>query len=208
MKPPQVIRITRKLTFMAPPSHPIEPSAPTTGLETVMGRARKRPGVPRGGFTLLGLCALGVVASCVHQPTGAAPTTYCIAAESHLSTVEDMATVVEPDTIEDWRTDQTVLGCRVTAAGVTTMSLRGRARTFFDTLRESGWTRTPDPQDAPGESSLRLRHEGVDCLFSFYSDGLLGTDAEFEVDDLRVPTGNQQRFNFLVQCQPAAESAG
>ncbi|NIP94515.1 MAG: hypothetical protein GWO24_14160, partial [Akkermansiaceae bacterium] len=54
---------------------------------------------------------------------------------------------------------------------------------FYDQLREAGWLRTPEPRDAPGEASLRFRKDGSDCLFNFYSGGLLGTDAELMVDD-------------------------
>ncbi len=115
-----------------------------------------------------------------------------------------MAAVTEPDTIDDWRTDLTVAGCRVTAAGVTARTARDEAIGFFAELREDGWSRTPDPQDAPNEASLRFRRDGVDCLFSFYSGGLLGTEAEAIVDDARVPGPGERRYNFAAQCMPAA----
>lgn len=131
----------------------------------------------------------------------------CVQAAAHLTTL-DMATVIEPDTMDDWRTDQRVPGCRITSAGLTRRSLTTTARELFRGIRGAGWERTPDPQDAPNESSLRFRRSEVDCLFSFYSGGLLNTDAALEVDDRRVPQGSETRYNVLVQCIPAAPSAG
>ena len=129
---------------------------------------------------------------------------HCVEAHRFVSEVRGMAAVTEPDTIDDWRTDRTVHGCRVTAAGVTTQEHRAEAIAFFQALRDDGWTRTPDPQDAPNEASLRFRKEGTDCLFSFYTAGLLGTEAEAIVVDARVPGAGERRYNFAVQCMPAA----
>ena len=129
----------------------------------------------------------------------------CVAAEKYLVTDVGMTAVVESDTIDDWRTDQMVPGCRVTAAGLTTRSLRAEARGFFDKLQGAAWARTPNPDDAPNEASLRFRKDGADCLFSFYSGGLLGTDAELDVDDAVVPGPGEQRYNFLVLCMPAMD---
>jgi hypothetical protein len=119
-----------------------------------------------------------------------------------------MATVVEPDTLDDWRTGKRTAGCRVTAAGLTTRALPDEARVFFDRVRAAGWSRTPDPRDAPREASLRFRRADVDCLFSFYSGGLLGTEAELRVDDARVPKSGEGRYNLLVLCVPAADPGG
>lgn len=130
---------------------------------------------------------------------------YCAAAEQYLLNEVGMTTLVEADTIDDWRTDQRVPGCRVTAAGLTARGLRAEARGFFDALRGTDWTRTPQPDDAPNEASLRFRKDGVDCLFNFYSGGLLGTDAELEVDDAVVPGPGEERYNFLVLCMPAMD---
>lgn len=129
--------------------------------------------------------------------------------EAHRFMVEDvgMTAVTEPDTIDDWRTQQMVPGCRVTAAGITTSTMRGTAERFYEQVREAGWTRTPDPRDAPNEASLRFRHEGTDCLFSFYTGGLLGTEAEGIVDDAVVPGPGEARYNFLVMCTPAMPAA-
>lgn len=130
----------------------------------------------------------------------------CEQADTHLRDGLDMATVVEAETIDDWRLDRMVEGCRITAAGLTRRSLRAEARAFYDGLRSAGWLRTPDPQDAPNEASLRFRMSGADCLFNVYDGGLLGTDAELAVDDQRVPTGGQRRFNVLVLCTPAEDT--
>ena len=118
-----------------------------------------------------------------------------------------MAAVIEPDTVDDWRTNAVTPGCRITAAGITRVSMRQQAASFFDDLRAAGWSRTPEPRDAPNEASLRFRKGGADCLFSFYSGGLLGTEAEARVDDDRVPESGERRYNYLVQCVPAAEAA-
>ena len=132
---------------------------------------------------------------------------HCRDAHTFLVDVVGMAAVTEPDTIDDWRTQQMVPGCRITAAGLTTASPRATAERFFEQVREAGWTRTPDPRDAPNESSLRFRLDGSDCLFSFYTGGLLGTEAEWTVDDARVPGPGEERYNFLVMCTPAMPAA-
>lgn len=148
------------------------------------------------------LCGLTPTPRAAH---GQDPESLCADADRHLRQ-EAMATVVEADTIDDWRTGEFTPGCRVTAAGVTGQGLRQRARRFFDDLRDAGWERSPDPRDAPGEASLRFRREAVDCLFSFYAGGLLGTEAEVVVDDQRVPPDGELRFNVLVLCVPAQEA--
>lgn len=129
--------------------------------------------------------------------------------EAHRFLVEDvgMAAVTEPDVWDDWRTDQEVPGCRVTAAGLTPNTLPTESRLFFEKVEAAGWTRTPDPQDAPNESSLRYRKDGSDCLFNFYGLGMLGTEAEGIVSDARVPTTEVDRYYVLAMCMPAMESA-
>ena len=154
------------------------------------------------GWLVAGALAVGCTA-----PEAGAQVVLCDDADDYLVSEASMTTVVELDTIDDWRTDQVVEGCRITAAGLTRSSLRLQSRRFFDGLPGSGWSRTPDPQDAPNESSIRFRKNDVDCLFSFYSGGLLGTDAEFEVDDAVVPGPRERRYNFLVQCMPAMEAS-
>lgn len=130
----------------------------------------------------------------------------CEAAADHLREAADMATIIEAENIDDWRLDRSIAGCRVTAAGLTRRSLRAEAAAFYDGLRDAGWTRTPDPQDAPNEASLRFRSQGVDCLFNVYDGGLLGTDAELRVDDERVPGPGERRYNVLVLCTPAEDT--
>ena len=118
-----------------------------------------------------------------------------------------MAAVTEPDVWDDWRTDQEVPGCRVTAAGLTPNTLPTESGLFFEKVVAAGWTRTPDPQDAPNESSLRYRKDGSDCLFNFYGVGMLGTEAEGIVSDARVPTTELDRYYVMAMCMPAMESA-
>lgn len=137
----------------------------------------------------------------------AQPEAHCVDAHRFVTEALDMAAVTEPDTLDDWRTDRRVPGCRVTAAGLTGGSARDAAVALFDALRDAGWTRTPDPRDAPGEASLRFRRGGADCLYSFYTGGILGTEAEAIVDDARVPARGEARYNVAVQCIPAAPAA-
>jgi len=131
-------------------------------------------------------------------------TRHCAEAHRHLVEVADMAAITEPDTIDDWRTGRMVPGCRVTAAGVTSLTERDLLVQFYGGVRAAGWNRTPDPADAPNEASLRFRKEGSDCLFNYYTDGMLFTEAEEEVDNAVVPIPGQIRYNFLVLCMPAA----
>ena len=156
----------------------------------------------RGRLACAGLGSVFLLACA--SPRATDPLALCSEAHRHLMDVAGMATVMDVDTIDDWRTDRVTVGCRVTAAGLTDRPLRSTASSFFEQLAEAEWVRTPEPEDAPGEASLRFRKGVADCLFSFYSGGLLGTDAEFEVDDLRIPGLGESRFNFLVQCVPVS----
>ena len=152
------------------------------------------------GFALVPLLALPALLA----PPGlhAQETEHCRAAHRHLEEVADMAAITEPDTIDDWRTGRMVPGCRVTAAGVSSVPEQDLVVDFYEELREAGWTRTPDPADAPNEASLRFRRDGSDCLFNYYTHGIF-TEAEEEVDNAVVPIPGQQRYNFLVLCMPA-----
>lgn len=134
---------------------------------------------------------------------GAQETEHCVQAHRHLEEVADMAAITDPDTIDDWRTGRMVPGCRVTAAGVTSLPPEELIREFYDGLRSAGWERTPDPADAPNEASLRFRKDGADCLFNYYTDGMLFTESEEEVDNAVIPVPGQSRYNFLVMCMPA-----
>ena len=127
----------------------------------------------------------------------------CGAAERFLVEQAGMSAVTTADTIDDWRTRKKVPGCRVTAAGLTSRALAEEAAAFYDRLRAAGWTRTPDPRDAPNEASLRFRQDRTDCLFNFYTGTLLGTAAEIEVSNAVVPGYGQVRYNVLVLCMPA-----
>ena len=131
----------------------------------------------------------------------------CQAAEHFLVEVVGMTAVSSPDTIDDWRTQQMVPGCRVMAAGLTSRDFGDEATLFYERLRAVGWTRTPDPRDSPNEASLRFRQDRTDCLFSFYTGGILGTEDEIEVNTAVVPSPGEQRYNFLVVCMPAMEAA-
>ena len=57
----------------------------------------------------------------------------------------------------------------------------------IERLRAAGWTRTPDPMDAPNEASLRFRRDGADCLFNVYEVPRLYTEAEFRVNEAVTP---------------------
>lgn len=132
---------------------------------------------------------------------------YC--REAHRFLVEDvgMAAVTEPEVWDDWRTQQQVPGCRITAAGLTRNTVPTEAGVFFEKVRAAGWIRTPDPRDAPNESSLRYRKDGADCLFNFYGLGMLGTEAEAIVEEARVPTAELDRYYVLAMCMPEMEAA-
>ena len=131
----------------------------------------------------------------------------CADAHAFLTESVGMAALIEPDTLDDWRTHLRLPGCRVTAAGVTTRSAGEEVAHFYETLRAAGWSRTPEPRDAPNEGSLRFRMKGSDCLFNVYTGGLLGTEAEFRVDERRVPLAGELRYNVLVLCVEARDAA-
>jgi len=153
--------------------------------------------------TLLALAAL----ACSPKP-GAGQVDLCMEAERFLRDAMGMQTLSEPDTIDDWRTQAMVPGCRITAAGGTTRTSADVARGFFEVLPDSGWSRTPDPRDAPNEASLRYRRLGADCLFSFYDRTTsLNTEAEFAVTDAVDLQPGEHFFNFLVMCTPEAPAA-
>lgn len=140
-------------------------------------------------------------------PGDVPPLELCDGARASLAAELEMSTVIEPDTLDDWRTRRVVPGCRVTAAGLTTRSSAETARRLFDVLRSAGWTRTPEPMDSPGEASLRFRKSGADCLFSYASGGLLDTAAALRVDSLVVPGAGERRYNVVARCIPAGPAA-
>lgn len=98
-----------------------------------------------------------------------------------------------------------VPGCRVTAAGATARSGPEIIEEFYARVEREGWTRTPDPRDAPHEASLRFRRSGVDCLFNYYdSSTTLATEAELVVSEAVPRQPDEMLYNFLVLCIPAA----
>lgn len=172
------------------------------GTETLHARG------PRGAAQW-GLLPLALLLGCV----AAAPEAQgqdeerCIPAEQFLVGDLGMKAQIDADTIDDWRTQQHVPGCRVTAAGLTRLDMEAEAGRFYERLRAAGWTRTPDPRDAPAEASLRFRMGETDCLFNFYEGILLFTEAELEVSTAMVPGPGEARYNVLVMCKPAMDAA-
>jgi len=132
----------------------------------------------------------------------------CLEAERFLRDSVGMVTLTEPDTIDDWRTRAMVPGCRVTAAGATVRSSAEAVEDFYARVDDAGWTRTPDPRDAPNEASLRYRKSGADCLFNFYDRSTtLATEAELVVSEAVPVKRGETLYNFLVLCTPAAPAA-
>jgi hypothetical protein len=130
-------------------------------------------------------------------------TSDCAAGAAFLRGIQRMAAVVERDTIDDWRTKRRVSGCRITAAGATELTVQGEAVRFYERLRAAGWTRTPDPRDAPNEASLRFRMDQSDCLFNVNAEAMLGTRAESSVNRSLKPSVGERRYQVLALCMPA-----
>lgn len=139
------------------------------------------------------------------QMTGVA--SYCAGASDYLSTRLRNAAAVDPDTIQDWRTDQTFHGCRVYAAAATSLSMNVTAQQFYEDLLASGWTRTPDARDMPNEAAVRLRKDGMDCLYHVYNGPLLNTPSERTVIQSVKLAAGDQLYNILAQCMPAMDAA-
>ena len=136
----------------------------------------------------------------------------CEAAQRFLREDRALSTVVEADTLDDWRTRQVLHGCRITAAGGSLRGVQPEAVFFYERIRAiGGWTRTPDPRDAPNEGSLRFRtgegRQAVDCLFNVYGDAMLMTDAELRVDEQRPLQAGEARYHVYVMCTPALPAA-
>lgn len=142
-------------------------------------------------------------------PIGAAAQVeLCESAERYVREVIGMIAITEPDTIDDWRTQAMVPGCRVTAAAAARRPVRDAARAFYETILDDGWVRTPDPRDAPNEASMRFRKDGADCLFNYYDNSMsLNTDAEMTVTDAVHVGPGEAVYNFLVMCTPAMPAA-
>lgn len=127
----------------------------------------------------------------------------CTAAERFLRESQQLVAVVEPDTIDDWRTKKRLAGCKITAAGGTTRGVQPQAVAFYEAVRAAGWTRTPDPKDAPNEASLRFRMEQADCLFNVFGPPMLNTDAEAMVNERRPLKSGETRWHVYAMCLPA-----
>src|SRR5262245_61773780 len=69
-----------------------------------------------------------------------------------LSEEMQLAARTDADTVNDFRTGRKHSGCRVTAAGLTTVGLASESARFYERVRGTGWSRTPDPWDSPNES--------------------------------------------------------
>ena len=140
------------------------------------------------------------------QASAVADTTHCAAAARFLRDDRHMVAAIDADTIDDWRTRQKVAGCRITAAGGTGIGVQPEAVRLYERLRSAGWTRTPDPRDAPNEASLRFRWERTDCLFNVSAEAMLNTEAESRVNDALVLKPGERRYQVLVLCMPAMAS--
>ena len=152
---------------------------------------------------VLRLAVLFVAAYLIPAPALQAQDTRCSPVTEFLGGEMGMETRVDADTLRDWRTGLTLSACRVTAAGVRSRTLATAARNLYERLRAAGWTRTPNPADAPNESSLRFRLADTDCLFNVYTGILLATPAEFEVSSAIERGVGERIYNVLVQCVPA-----
>jgi len=130
----------------------------------------------------------------------------CADAARFLAVERQMIVVVDTQTIDDWRTQQKVHGCAVTAAGVTTIGQAQEAARFYERVRRAGWTRTPDPQDAPNEASLRFRKGNIDCLFNVYSGASLLTESETRVSEAVVPSAGEERYGVFAMCMSAMDA--
>jgi hypothetical protein len=135
---------------------------------------------------------------------GQPPFPLCTAAERFLRADRQLVTRVEADTLDDWRTHKTLVGCRITSAGGTMSGVQAEAVAFYERLRAiGGWARTPDPRDSPNEGSLRFRTGNADCLFNVYGPSMLNTEAEGRVDEARPLTGREVRWHVYAICLPA-----
>ena len=146
------------------------------------------------------MMALVAVVLSLHVSTDS---THCVAAARFLRETQHMVMITETDTIDDWRTHQRLVGCRITAAGGSDVGVSREAARLYERLRAEHWTRTPDPVDSPNEGSLRFRWQRSDCLFNINAQPLLNTDAEMRVNDAVVVAPGATRYQVFVMCMPA-----
>ena len=166
--------------------------------------------MPPTSLLPLSLAALaGAVIGCAGsgRETAAVQTGRCEPVHRFLT--EGFAMVAEtlPDTIDDWRTQKKVPGCRVIAAGGTAVGMERQTGLLYQQLQGAGWTRTPEPRDAPNEGALRMRLSETDCFFTPYSGIVIGDPAEMRVNGLYQHRSDEAHYNVLVQCMPAMEAA-
>ncbi|MBL0938359.1 MAG: hypothetical protein IBJ03_05675 [Gemmatimonadaceae bacterium] len=152
---------------------------------------------------------LAVLVSLAFAMSPAQPVNHplCVDADAFLRGDRQMKTVVEHDTVDDWRTRKKQVGCKVTAAGGTTRGVQPEAVFFYERVRATGWVRTPDPRDAPNEGSLRFRKGDADCLFNVYGPPMLMTDAEDTAGDQRVLKPGEVRYHVYAMCMKALPAA-
>jgi hypothetical protein len=181
--------------------HAVSSRVTTTDRPVIFDRALEPP--VRRLFLSAAVFALSSSAAAAQSGTD-----LCLDAERFVRDSTGMTAVTEPDTIDDWRTQAMVPGCRVTAAGATRRTDAVEARDFYERIREAGWVRTPEPRDAPNEASLRFRRAGADCLFNYYTMASpLNTDAELQASDAVFLRAGERMFNILVMCTPEAPAA-
>lgn len=161
--------------------------------------------MPRASVLLLASVFAGLVVT-TRAPAQQAKK-LCDGAREFLVDRLHMAAIVDPDTIDDWRTKRLTPGCRVTASGFTDIGIRREAVRFYERVREAGWVRTPEPLDAPNEASLRFRRAEVDCLFNVYEGILLNTESELRVTSEGTAKAGATRYNVFTMCVPARPAA-
>ncbi|MBC7895859.1 MAG: hypothetical protein H7066_10610 [Cytophagaceae bacterium] len=160
--------------------------------------------MPRASILSLASVVAALIAA---PPASAQPVKLCDVARAFLVGGLHLTAIVDPDTIDDWRTKRRTPGCRVTASGFTDLGIRREAVRFYERVRAAGWVRTPDPMDAPNEASLRFRTSGVDCLFNVYEGVLLNTESELRVTGEGTAKAGESRYNVFAMCVPAAAAA-
>jgi hypothetical protein len=144
----------------------------------------------------------------VVAPVDTTPVTArCAGAAAFLREVQQMEVEVTPDSLADWRTGRRLPACHVTAAGGTALGVQREATRLYERLPGAGWTRTPDPRDAPREASLRFRKDGADCLFNVNREALLFTDAETAVLERLATAPGVARYHVFVMCVEALPAA-
>ena len=161
---------------------------------------------PRIRFPHLIACLAAATLGCATAPTRTAERDLrrCDAPYRMLTEGLGMAAEVTADTVADWRTHLSLPGCRITAAGsIADASETEQAEAFFNSVRDAGWTRTPDPRDMPNESAIRFRLNDTDCFFNRYLGIMIGTPAEMRVNGVYQGRPGDDRFNVLVQCVEA-----